>query len=145
MTAHPGPRLGRRMARFNRLLLNRLTLRVAGRLPGMGIIIHTGRRSGRTYRTPVMVFPSGGGFIVALTYGRQSQWVQNVLAANGCQLRTRGRQHRLALPEIFHDERRSFLPLLPRLILTADRANDFLRLQDAAITRQPDPPRVDAG
>lgn len=140
---HPGPRLGRRLARFTRLVLNRLTLRVAGRLPGMGIIIHTGRRSGRTCRTPVLVFASGDGFVVALTYGRQSQWVQNVLAAGGCQLLARRQRYRLADPEVFHDEHRSLVPLLPRLVLTIVRASDFPCLHDAAISRRPDVPATE--
>lgn len=126
-----GPRLGRRMARFNRLITNRLTLRAAGRLPGLGIIIHTGRRSGRIYRTPVGIFASRDSFVVALTYGRHSQWVQNVLAAGGCRLISRGQHYSLTDPEVFHDERPDFVPLLPRMVLTAVRVSDFLRLRAA--------------
>ncbi len=50
------PRLGRRMARFNKHVLNKVTIHVAGRLPNMGIVIHVGRRTGNVYRTPVNVF-----------------------------------------------------------------------------------------
>lgn len=45
-----GPRLGRGMARFNRSVTNHLTRRLAGRVPGMAVVIHCGRRSGREYR-----------------------------------------------------------------------------------------------
>jgi deazaflavin-dependent oxidoreductase (nitroreductase family) len=123
-----GPRLGRRMARFNRAVTNRLTLRFAGHLPGAGIVIHTGRRSGRTYRTPVGLFVSDGSYIIALTYGRESQWVRNVLAAGRCELMTRGRLLELTGPEVFRDERRSAIPFAPRLVLGAVRVDEFLRL-----------------
>ena len=65
------------MARLNLLVTNLVTLRFAGHLPGFGIVIHTGRRSDRTYRTPVLLFSSPNGYVIALTYGRHSQWVQN--------------------------------------------------------------------
>lgn len=123
------PLLGRRMARFNLLVTNLLTLRFAGRLPGFGIVIHTGRRSGRTYRTPVLLFSSPNGSVIALTYGRHSQWVQNVLAAGGCRLITRGRELRANQPEVFRDPRRSSVPGLVRFMLTLLRVEDFLILQ----------------
>jgi hypothetical protein len=42
----PAPR---RIARFNKHFTNRLTLRVAGYLPGFAIVSHVGRKSGRPY------------------------------------------------------------------------------------------------
>jgi hypothetical protein len=65
----PAPR---RIARFNKHFTNRLTLRVAGYLPGFAIVSHVGRKSGRPYRTPVNAFRTDGGYIIALTYGAQS-------------------------------------------------------------------------
>ena len=72
--------LPRSLANFNRRFTNRVSRHIAGWLPGFGIVIHTGRRSGRTYETPVNVFRRAGGFTFALTYGR-ADWVQNVMAA----------------------------------------------------------------
>ena len=123
------PLLGRRMARFSLLITNRLTLPLAGRLPGLGIVIHTGRRTSRTYRTPVLLFSSPNGYVIALTYGRTSQWVQNVLAAGACRLITRGRELHAGQPELFRDPRRSAVPGPVRFILTLLRVEDFLRLQ----------------
>jgi len=31
-----------------------------------------------------------GGFLIALTYGWESEWVRNLVAAGGCQLETPG-------------------------------------------------------
>ncbi len=57
------------IARFNRLGLNRVTRRIAPWMPGFGVVVHRGRRSGRVYRTPVNVFPKPHGYVIALTDG----------------------------------------------------------------------------
>jgi deazaflavin-dependent oxidoreductase (nitroreductase family) len=77
------------LARINIVLTNRITSRFAARLPGFGILTHVGRKSGRVYGTPVNVFRVPEGFLIALTYGRESEWVRNVIAAGGCKLETR--------------------------------------------------------
>jgi deazaflavin-dependent oxidoreductase (nitroreductase family) len=45
------------------------------------VVRHTGRTSGATYETPVVAEPTGDGFVIALPYGRASDWLQNVLAS----------------------------------------------------------------
>jgi deazaflavin-dependent oxidoreductase (nitroreductase family) len=117
------------MARFNRRVTNRLTRPVARLLPGFGVVEHTGRRSGRRYRTPVNVFRQGDAYVVALTYGRESEWVRNVLARGGCELVTRGRRHALTAPTVVHDENRRLVPAPLRPILRLLRVADFLRLE----------------
>src|SRR6478672_4682588 len=82
----------------------------AGWLPGFGILTHIGRKSGKVYRTPINVFRVPNGFIVALTYSSQSEWVKNVLAAGGCELKTRGRKYHLSAPKVLHD---SVAPEIP--------------------------------
>jgi len=121
--------LPRSIARFNRNVTNRLSGAVAGRLPGFGIVIHRGRRSDRTYRTPVNVFRRPGGFQFALTYGR-GDWVHNVLDAGEAALLTRGRIRRIANPVIVRDPRHGGFPLPVRLVLRAIRADDVLRADD---------------
>src|SRR3712207_5312300 len=101
----------RRVAEFNKRFLNRLSLRVAGFLPGFGIVSHVGRKSGRDYHVPVNVFRTEGGYIIALTYGAESDWVKNVLAAGSCGLQTRGYWMRLSNPRIEIDEGKSWAPL----------------------------------
>src|ERR1035437_8136217 len=88
------------VAAFNLAVTNRITSRFAARLPGFGILTHVGRKSGRLYRTPVNVFRVPEGFLIALIYGRESEWVKNVLAAGGCELETRGVLHQLAAPPL---------------------------------------------
>jgi deazaflavin-dependent oxidoreductase (nitroreductase family) len=122
----PAPRW---LARFNRRATNVLTARFAGRAPGFGIVTHRGRRSGKLYHTPVNVFRRGNRFVVALTYGPDSDWVKNVLAAGGCVLQTGGRIVHLTHPRIVHDERRRAMPPPVRTILGLLGVSDFLVLE----------------
>ena len=122
--------LSRRVAGFNRRVTNRMTRPFVPYLPGFGLLVHTGRKSGHTYRTPINVFRQDGRFVVALTYGRDAEWVENVVAAGGCELVTRGRRHRLTAPEVVHDARQAALPPLVRPILRAIGVADFMRLRE---------------
>jgi deazaflavin-dependent oxidoreductase (nitroreductase family) len=124
--------LSRAVARFNRSVTNRLLGPLAAHLPGFGVVVHTGRRSRRVYRTPVNVFRRPGGYVIALTYGPGADWVRNVLTSGGCALETRGRTLRLTQPRVVHDELRRAVPGPLRLIgvtlgALADVA-DFLEL-----------------
>jgi deazaflavin-dependent oxidoreductase (nitroreductase family) len=124
----PAPRS---LARFNKRFTNRLTSKVAGYLPGFAIVSHVGRKSGRIYHTPVNAFRTDGGYIIALTYGAQSDWVKNVLAAGSCELQTRGRRVRLFDPCIVTDESKGWAPLPVRLILNRIDAPQYMRLSVA--------------
>jgi deazaflavin-dependent oxidoreductase (nitroreductase family) len=118
----------RRVAAFHRAITNRVAIQFTARLPGFGIVTNEGRKSGRLYRTPVNVFREPEGFLIALTYGRDSGWVRNVLAAGGCQLETRRIQYRLFKPVLVHDPTRRRFPLLVRIVLGLIDANDYLHL-----------------
>lgn len=131
----------RQVAAFHRAITNRIASRFAARLPGFAIVTNVGRKSGRFYRTPVNVFREPDGFMIALTYGRDSGWVRNVLAAGGCQLETRRVQYELSAPVIVHDPSRRRFPLLVRIILGVIDANDFLRLSTSH--GQLAPPAID--
>ena len=116
------------VAAFNQVVTNRIGIPFAGRLPGFGILSHVGRNSGRTYRTSVNVFRTPNGFIIALTYGREAHWVQNVLAAGACQVETRGVSYQLSAPTIIHDPTRRRFPFPVRMVLRIIGATDFLQL-----------------
>jgi deazaflavin-dependent oxidoreductase (nitroreductase family) len=118
----------RQLAAFHRAVTNRIARPFAARLPGFGIVTNVGRKSGKLYRTPVNVFRKLDGFRIALTYGRDSGWVRNVLAASGCQLETRRVSYRLRTPVIVHDPSRRRFPLIVRTVLGLVDANDFLEL-----------------
>jgi deazaflavin-dependent oxidoreductase (nitroreductase family) len=120
-----------RVRRWNKHGLNRVTRHLAPWLPGFGVVLHRARRSGRQYRTPVSVFRTEDGYLFALTYGAGTDWVRNVVAAGGCELRTSGRVIRLTAPRLFHDEIRRDIRPLERQVLRIIGVADFLSLKTA--------------
>jgi deazaflavin-dependent oxidoreductase (nitroreductase family) len=121
------------LAQMNRSVTNRITRPVAGRLPGFAVVVHTGVRTGKRYRTPVNLFRSGDRYVIALTYGRERDWVKNVLAAGGCEVETRGKTIRLTGPRIVRDERQTMVPAAIRPGLRAMNVDEFLELQPAGV------------
>jgi deazaflavin-dependent oxidoreductase (nitroreductase family) len=126
------------VAVFNLAITNRVTSPFASHLPGFGLLTHVGRKSGRLYRTPVNVFRTPDGFRIALTYGQEAHWAQNVLAAGGCRLETRGRSFQLSAPTVVRDPSRAKFPFPVRIILRIIGATDFLQL---STVRVPAPPQ----
>jgi deazaflavin-dependent oxidoreductase (nitroreductase family) len=119
----------KRVARWNKIGVNRVARHVAPWLPGLALVVHRGRRSGQTYQTPVNVFGTGDGFIFALTYGPGSDWVLNVQAAGGCELRTRGHVLRVDSPRVYHDETRRGIRPVQRQVLRLIGVADFLSVK----------------
>lgn len=101
----------------------------AGRVPNFAILHHVGRRSGRPYATPINIFLRDGHYIIGLTYGPDTDWARNVLAAGGCEITTRGRNLRLTAPVILTDRSAAWAPALARPILRLFRVDQYMRLQ----------------
>lgn len=116
------------LAKINIAVTNRITSLFAGWLPGFGILTHVGRKSGKVYPTPVNVFRAPNGFVIALTYSSQCEWVKNVLAAGGCKLKSRGRNYQLSAPHVVHDPARRRFPIPVRLILRLVGADEYMEL-----------------
>lgn len=119
---------------INKRLFNPMELR-RGIRP---VLTHTGRRSGRTYRTPLDAHPVEGGYVFILVYGSQSDWVRNVLAAGSARLTVGGEDVALIAPRLIDQEEAwSVLPATvkrpPRLL----RITEHLRM-DVAGEEAPD-------
>ena len=114
-------------------ILNPITRRVAGRLPGFGLLTYRGRRSRRIYQTPINVWPHGSEYVFTLTYGSEAQWVKNVLAAGECWIRVRGRDVHLVQPEVIVDPSlRTWPGPVPlQLIGRLGGVSEFLRMRAA--------------
>lgn len=125
------------VAAFNLAVTNRITGPFASWLPGFGIITHVGRKSGRKFHTPINVFPTAGGFLIALTYGPNSHWVQNVLAAGSAELETGRVRYHVSSPAIVHDPSRQSFPLVVRAVLGLVGAADYLRVSSSPGGVQP--------
>jgi deazaflavin-dependent oxidoreductase (nitroreductase family) len=95
--------LPQRLARFNRHVTNPVQRLWAGHLPPFGILEHVGRRSGRTYSTPLNVFPADidgtPGVVIVLTYGPDRDWLKNLHAAGGGRIQRSGKMFGVSQPQ----------------------------------------------
>ena len=87
--------------RINRAVVNPRQLQTAGTSGADAAVVrHTGRRSGRTYETPVGAEPTEDGYVVALVYGPRSDWLKNVLASGSATIVHEGVTHVVDRPEV---------------------------------------------
>jgi deazaflavin-dependent oxidoreductase (nitroreductase family) len=84
------------------VFVNAFVLRFAGSryLRLYGVVQHRGRRSGRSYATPVFVRPTADGLVMPLGLGEEAEWFQNLRAAGGGVVRWNGREHPVADPVV---------------------------------------------
>jgi deazaflavin-dependent oxidoreductase (nitroreductase family) len=122
--------LSDRLAQLNRLAFNPVVRTFAGRrLSPVAVVVHRGRRSGRRYRTPALAFRAGEGYVVALFYGADRDWVRNVLAAGSCTLERGGRQVELTAPRMLDiSDGMTLVPAPMRPALRLLRVTRVLRL-----------------
>ena len=64
------------------------------------MVHHVGRRSGRSYETPIDAQPTSTGVLIPLVYGAQADWCSNILAAGGCTLTLAGKDFELRDPRV---------------------------------------------
>lgn len=87
--------------RFNRDVTNKLQRSSAG-TPGAfaSVIRHEGRTSGSRYETPIVPFPTDDGFVISLPYGRDVDWLRNVLAKGSAVLVSDGHTYDVDQPVV---------------------------------------------
>lgn len=95
------PRVLGAVRRFNRDVTNPQRLRTAG-APGSdtSVLRHVGRRSGRVFETPLGLVPTEEGFVVALPYGPEVDWVRNLQAAGSATVLHEGREIAVTDPRL---------------------------------------------
>lgn len=87
--------------RFARDIGNPRQLKSAGaRGSRAAVLRHTGRKSGKAYETPITAMPTADGFLIALPYGPNTDWLKNVLAQGSTVLVHEGITHRVDEPEV---------------------------------------------
>lgn len=111
--------------------INRVTSRIARSGHGpFSLIRHVGRKSGRTYETPVILARAREGFIAELTYGENVDWYRNVVASKGCVIVHHRVEYRVNDIEPCSAERgRNAYPAPLRLLLKAAGRNEFRLLR----------------
>lgn len=113
-------------------VLNQLVTRIAGRryVPLYVLLRHRGRRSGRTYATPVVGMRVPGGFAIPMAFGEGADWYRNIVAEGGASLRRHGTEHHLANPmAIDPDSAGSPFPSWQRPVFRALGIRRFLFLK----------------
>jgi len=88
------------MRRVNRVVTNPLMGTFAWLVPPFAVVHHVGRKSGRSYRSPVLALGTATGFAIPMPYGRDVDWARNMIAAGGCELERTGRRVRLTNPRV---------------------------------------------
>jgi len=91
------------------------------------VLVHRGRRTGKTYRTPVEAIAEDaerGEIVISPMWGASSDWYRNVLAGGLLEVRTRGESHRSEWRPLSDEEKRWAIaayrrqhPVYSRLIL----------------------------
>lgn len=106
------------LARVNKRVFNPLEIR-RGKRP---VLVHVGRVSGTTYRTPLDAHPLPDGYVFIPMYGPKTDWVKNVLAAGSARLRIGGEEVELVSPRIVR--KGDVWPLLPPATKTPPTISD---------------------
>jgi len=84
------------LAHINKRVFNPIEVRQGAR----PVLIHTGRTSGKTYRTPLDAHRLPDGYLFIPLYGPRTDWVKNVLAAQAAQLSIDGHEIELQSPRL---------------------------------------------
>jgi deazaflavin-dependent oxidoreductase (nitroreductase family) len=78
-----------------------MVLKTAGQAgTSTSVIRHVGRTSGRDYETPVSALTTEDGFLIALPYGPNTDWLKNVLASGSATIVDQGSTYTVDHPEV---------------------------------------------
>lgn len=116
---------------MNKHVTYKLLIHIAGKRFGhFAILSHTGRKSGKLYRIPIIAEPFQGGSVIALTYGKKVDWYANIKAKGSCSIHWKNKDYHLVDPA-FIDKEVGLLafPSLIRSGLRTAGIEDFLKLE----------------
>ena len=126
-------RSNRRLRTFVKRFVNPVLRNFARSSHGpFAMLRHVGRRSGKQYETPIMVWRMKDGFMIVLTYGRNTDWLRNLQAADQGSLRWHRREYTFKRPELI--DAKTAEPALPsfiRFVLRLRGQHEYVKLADA--------------
>ena len=99
--------LPRWLAHINKRVFNPMEVRRGAR----PVLIHTGRSSGKTYRTPLDAHRLPDGYLFIPLYGPRTDRVKNVLAAQAARLSKDGLENELHSPHLV--KKKDIWPMVP--------------------------------
>lgn len=113
---------------FNKRTFNPAVLKRAGSTSSSyGVIHHVGRRSGRSYSTPIVAEPTADGFVIPLPYSKDVDWLRNVQAAGQCTITLNGNEYKVHEPELI--DAPAAMAMVPPLVRRAWRIMGMGTLQ----------------
>jgi deazaflavin-dependent oxidoreductase (nitroreductase family) len=127
--------LPRWLAKINKRVFNPMEVRRGAR----PVLIHTGRSSGKTYRTPLDAHRLPDGYLFIPLYGPRTDWVRNVLAAQAARLSIDGREIELQFPRLV--KKKDIWPMVPATKKSYPGISDeseLLRMTSAARAQDPE-------
>jgi len=117
---------------------NKIAVRLAGHryFPLWAVLSHRGRKSGKQYDVPIAVIPTDSTFIIALAWGRETDWARNVRFAGRCTIRWKGVDYECTEPTFVDKD--VALPAVRgvtrRILVRRDFPHGFIQLNRRAIT-----------
>jgi deazaflavin-dependent oxidoreductase (nitroreductase family) len=117
--------------RFRNRVVNPVMARIAGRRYWyMALLHHSGRRSGKTYATPLSPMRVSDGFLIALPFGSSVDWLQNLQSAGRATLQWRGHTVEVGEP-VLTDAATALrqLPVTTRTVTRRIGAKEFVKLK----------------
>jgi deazaflavin-dependent oxidoreductase (nitroreductase family) len=103
------------------------------------VIRHVGRTTGRPYETPVQAVVTDDGFVIALPYGPNTDWLKNVLANQSATVVHEGNTYDVDQPKV--------VPMsvaAPRFAPKDQRTHRLFRVEQALLVRQAKPDNANA-
>jgi deazaflavin-dependent oxidoreductase (nitroreductase family) len=107
--------------------LNPFVLPLTRHLPPFAVLHHKGRRSGRSYDTPVQAYATPEGWLVGLAYDHNAPFALNLIAAGGGEMTRAGRRYRISRPRRVGREALKTLPALAALQMRVVGIDEFLQ------------------
>lgn len=123
-------RVKRGFLRLVKNTVNRVAIPIARSGHGpLALIRHVGRRTGRTYETPLVLARIPDGFVAELTYGADVDWYRNVTAAGRCVVVKHGVEYAVdRIESCSTEDGLAAFGSLRSLVLRALRRHEFRRL-----------------
>ena len=116
---------------FNKYFFNKITLKFAGlRGSPFSIVEHRGRKTGKSYSTPVVTIRTEDRFYIPLAYGENVDWLKNVLHTNECIIQLRGDSIIMTKPRVVNASNAIIMfPQFQRKLFRFFRVEKFLEIR----------------
>jgi deazaflavin-dependent oxidoreductase (nitroreductase family) len=118
---------------FNKRIFNRFSLLLSGYRYSpfyWSIIQHVGRKTGNLYATPIVAVVESGSIFIPLPYGKDVDWIQNILSKGSCKIKNGGEWYLGTKPQIINaEEALIHFPTLLQIALRMNKVENYLMME----------------